>query len=145
MVQFEINLFEMVFRGLIRNDEDNAILVGSRATGYYSERSDWDYLVIDWYKDAIITYLSINNIQYTSNTQNGNIKIVVDLNGFGSQILNVCFVPNKATYEAWIKATDVMRFLPPQCNIGKSNRIKMFCKLVKYFDGEVNNYENGES
>jgi hypothetical protein len=148
MVQFEINLFDMVFPGVIKVLRFTPTLVGSRATGHHTQNSDWDYLCVDSDKDILITYLKGNEILYTENHQNGNIKIVVDIIGFGSQILNVCFVTNYTTYSAWIKATDIMKFLPQQCNIAKRYRIEMFCNIVKYFGGEAMNMmtsENSES
>lgn len=133
----ELSLLYVIFP---ENLAIKGTLVGSRAQGCSGYNSDWDYIFLEDYKDEILNYLRFNEISFTTDGKTGNIKFFVMLVGI-SFAVNLIFVPNIKNYDAWIKATEVLKIVGDAFTT-KQNRIKVFCDLVVYFGGEPSKYPN---
>lgn len=120
---------------------DKGILVGSRAQGVANSiNSDWDYMFLEEHKEEILNFLNTEEIRYTINNLNGSIKFYVMVGDIRSNI-NFIFIDNQETYNAWIKATEILLVIGRSFT-SKRSRIKAFCDLVVYFGGEPSKYPN---
>lgn len=120
----------------------NPVLIGSRATGHFSPRSDWDYLLFgEKQRNDIVDNLNDRGIHFTVNVENDSIKVIGIIKGLPSSfILNFVFINDSDTYDAWVSATEIMKNLPKTIN--KQQRIEFFNSLVVYYGGEPSTYPN---
>lgn len=120
---------------------DKGVLVGSRAQGVSkTQDADWDYMFLEEYKEEILNILRNKGISFSIDELNGGIKFFVTLSEI-TYLINFIFIVNQETYNAWIKATEVLKIVGDAFTT-KQNRIKVFCDLVVYFGGEPSKYTN---
>jgi hypothetical protein len=120
---------------------DKGVLVGSRAQGVSkTQYADWDYMFLEEYKEEILNTLRNKGISFSLNALNGSIKFFVTL-AETTYLINFIFIDKQETYNAWIKATEVLKIVGNAFTT-KQGRIKAFCDLVVYFGGEPSKYPN---
>ena len=120
---------------------EKGVLVGSRAQGVSkTQYADWDYMFLEEYKEEILNTLRNKEISFSINELNGSIKFFVTLSET-TYLINFIFIDKQETYNAWIKATEVLKIVGNAFTT-KKGRIKAFCDLVVYFGGESSKYPN---